>query len=202
MREPPVLVARTSGDRERNQLMIKVGKRAPDFRLPSTKDATDKATLGKEVTLSDYRGKWLVLFFYPKDFTVICPTEIVSFSDRYPEFERLNADVLGCSVDPVSSHWTWLSSPRERNGIAGVKYPLASDTSKVTSRAYDVLDDAGLAQRGLFIVDPNGILKFATVTDNNVGRSVDEVLRMLQALQSGGLCAANWKPGIAVLASA
>jgi alkyl hydroperoxide reductase subunit AhpC len=140
--------------------------------------------------------------FYPKDFAIICPTEIVSFSDRYDEFARLGADVLGCSVDSLSSHWTWLCSPRERNGIAGVKYPLASDMSKDTARAYDVLDDAGLAQRGLFIIDPKGILKFATVTDNNVGRSVDEVLRMLQALQSGGLCAANWKPGIAVLASA
>jgi peroxiredoxin (alkyl hydroperoxide reductase subunit C) len=117
-----------------------------------------------------------VLFFYPKDFTVICPTEIVAFSDRYEEFERLNAEVLG------------------------LKYPLASDTSKTASAAYDVLDDSGMAQRGLFIIDPRGISKFATVTDNNVGRNVDETLRMLQALQSGGLCAANWRPGIAVLA--
>jgi peroxiredoxin (alkyl hydroperoxide reductase subunit C) len=179
--------------------MVKVGKPAPDFKLPSTKVDADNVALGKELSLADYRGKWLVLFFYPKDFSIICPTEIVAFSDRYHEFERLSAEVLGCSVDPIKSHWTWLASPRERNGIAGVKYPLASDTTKVASRAYDVLDDSGLSQRALFIIDPKGILKFATVTDNNIGRSVDETLRILQALQSGGLCAANWKPGIAVL---
>jgi len=176
--------------------MLKVGKPAPDFKIASTKDATNRADLGKEISLADYRGKWLVFFFYPKDFSIICPTEIVALSDRADEFKALDAEILGCSVDTLTSHWTWLNSPRERNGIAGVTYPLASDVSKTVARLYNVLDDdSGLAQRALFIIDPKGVLKFATITDNNIGRSVDETLRMLQALQSGGLCAANWKPG-------
>ncbi|HEY8313448.1 MAG TPA: peroxiredoxin [Candidatus Baltobacteraceae bacterium] len=177
-------------------MLAQVGKPAPNFTLPSTKDATGAKNLGKEVKLSDYRGKWLVFFFYPLDFTFVCPTEITALSDRYAEFKDIDADVLGASTDSVHSHWAWINTPKEKNGIAGLKYPLAADFTKETARAYGVLDEnSGVAQRGLFIVDPEGILKYAVVTDDNIGRSVEETLRILQALQTGGLCPAEWTPG-------
>lgn len=181
-------------------MLAQVGKPAPDFTLESTKDATGPKDLGKKVSLSDYRGKWLVFFFYPLDFTFVCPTEIRALSDRSDEFKALGAEILGCSTDSVHSHWAWLKLPREQNGIGGTKYPLASDFTKETARAYGVLDEgSGIAQRGLFIISPEGILKYTVVTDENVGRSVDETLRVLQALESGGLCPAEWKPGKALL---
>ena len=181
-------------------MLAQVGKAAPDFKLASTKDATGAKDLGKEISLRDYKGKWLVFFFYPLDFTFVCPTEITALSERYAEFTAIDADILGASTDSVHSHWAWLNTPREKNGIAGVKYPLAADFTKEAARAYGVLDEAsGVAQRGLFIIDPEGVLKYAVVTDDNVGRSVDETIRVLQALQTGGLCPAEWKPGKALL---
>jgi alkyl hydroperoxide reductase subunit AhpC len=181
-------------------MLAQVGKPAPDFKLPSTKGATGAKDLGKEIALSDYRGKWLVLFFYPLDFTFVCPTEITALSDRLEDFHGADADVLGCSTDSVFSHWAWLNTPADKNGIAGTKYPLVSDYTKETARAYGVLDEkSGAAQRGLFIIDPEGVLKYAVVTDDSVGRSVEETLRVLQALQTGGLCPAEWKPGKALL---
>jgi len=173
-----------------------VGQPAPQFKLKSTKGATGTRDLGFEVSLDDYRGKWLVLFFYPLDFTFVCPTEILALSDRYDEFLAIGADVLGGSTDSVFSHWAWINTPRDKNGIAGTKYPLIADYTKETARAYGVLDEAdGKAQRGLFIIDPEGVLRYLTVTADNIGRSVDETLRVLQALQTGGLCPAEWKPG-------
>ncbi len=177
-------------------MLAQVGKPAPDFALPTTKDATGAKNLGKEVKLSDYHGKWLVFFFYPLDFTFVCPTEITALSDRYDEFKEFDTEILGASTDSVHSHWAWINTPKEKNGIAGLKYPLAADFTKETARAYGVLDEnSGAAQRGLFIIDPKGILKYAVVTDDNVGRSVEETLRVLQALQTGGLCPAEWTPG-------
>ncbi len=181
-------------------MLAQVGKPAPDFRLQSTKDATSARNLGKEIALSDYRGKWLIFFFYPLDFTFVCPTEITALSDRYDEIKELYAEVLGCSTDSVHSHWAWLNTPRDKNGIAGTKYPLVADFTKEVARAYGVLDESsGAAQRGLFIIDPDGVLRYAVVTADNVGRSVEETLRVLQALQAGGLCPAEWKPGQALL---
>lgn len=181
-------------------MLAQVGKPAPDFKLPSTKDATSAKNLGKEIKLSDYRGKWLIFFFYPLDFTFVCPTEITALSDRGAEFKEFDTEILGCSTDSIFSHWAWLSTPRDKNGIAGTTYPLVADFTKETARAYGVLDEnTGAAQRGLFIVDPDGVLKYAVVTDDNVGRSVEETLRVLQALQTGGLCPAEWKPGKALL---
>jgi peroxiredoxin (alkyl hydroperoxide reductase subunit C) len=181
-------------------MLAQVGKPAPDFEMPSTKGASSAKDLGKKVKLSDYRGKWLVLFFYPLDFTFVCPTEITALSDRYDEIRGAGAEVLGCSCDSEHSHWAWMKVSREQNGIAGLKYPLASDYTKETARSYGVLDEkTGVAQRGLFIIDPDGILKYAVVTDDNVGRSVEETIRVLQALQTGGLCPAEWKPGKALL---
>ena len=181
-------------------MAVQVGQKAPDFTLASTKGATGAKDLGKEIKLSDYKGKWLVFFFYPLDFTFVCPTEITALSDHYDEFKEFDTEILGASTDSVHSHWAWLNTPREKNGISGVKYPLASDFTKETARAYGVLDEAsGAAQRGLFIIDPEGTLKYSVVTDDNVGRSVEETLRVLQALQTGGLCPAEWKPGKALL---
>jgi alkyl hydroperoxide reductase subunit AhpC len=184
-------------------MLAQVGKPAPDFELESTTGATSAKDLGRKVKLSDYRGKWLVFFFYPLDFTFVCPTEITALSDRYDEFKEFDTEILGCSTDSVFSHWAWIGTPREKNGIAGLKYPLVSDFTKETARAYGVLNEqSGAAQRGLFIIDPEGVLKYAVVTDDNVGRSVEETLRVLQALQTGGLCPAEWKPGKALLQKA
>ncbi|MBY6274993.1 peroxiredoxin [Symbiobacterium thermophilum] len=174
-----------------------VGKPAPDFTMLSTKDL-DK--LDQKVSLSDYKGKWLVLFFYPADFTFVCPTEITAFNDRVQEFQDANCEILGVSVDSVYSHRAWIKTPKEEGGLGPVNYPLASDITKEVSRAYGVLiEEEGVALRGLFIIDPDGIVRYQVVHDNNIGRNVDEVLRVLEALQAGGLCAANWKPGDALL---
>lgn len=170
-----------------------VGKPAPDFEMASTKNLE---TLDENVKLSDYKGKWLVLFFYPRDFTFVCPTEITALSDRYEEFTDLDADILGVSTDSEFSHRAWIKTPRSENGLGDIEYPLAADTTHQVSRDYGVyLEDKGAALRGLFIIDPEGIVRYQVVTDENVGRSVEETLRVLQALQTGGLCPANWKPG-------
>lgn len=170
-----------------------VGLPAPDFTMETA--LGNGKDFGK-VSLSDYKGKWLVMFFYPLDFTFVCPTEIIALSDAYEDFKDLDAEVLGVSTDSKHSHRAWINTPRDQNGLGGISYPLASDILKTTARAYGVLDEeAGIAFRGLFIIDPEGILRYQVVTDMNIGRSVDETLRVLQALQSGGLCPANWRPG-------
>ena len=171
----------------------KVGKPAPDFDLPSTKNID---TLAENVKLSDYKGKWLILLFYPLDFTFVCPTELIHFSDRLDELQGVGAEVLGISTDSVHSHRAWLKTPKDQNGIAGVKYPIASDVGGKLAAKYNILvEDANIALRGLFIINPEGILQYSVVHDLNIGRSVDETLRVLQGLQTGGLCAADWKPG-------
>lgn len=176
-----------------------IGLPAPDFTLETA--LGNGKDFGK-VSLSDYRGKWLVLFFYPLDFTFVCPTEIISMSDAIEDFKDLDAEILGVSVDSVHSHRAWINTPRDQNGLGGLNYPLAADFLKTTACDYGVLDEeGGQAHRGLFIIDPEGILKYQVVTDLNVGRSVDETLRVLQALQSGGLCPANWRPGQAQLSA-
>jgi peroxiredoxin (alkyl hydroperoxide reductase subunit C) len=173
--------------------IAKVGQPAPDFNMPSTKNME---TLAENVKLSDYKGKWLVLMFYPLDFTFVCPTELTAFSDRIEELNGVGAEVIGISTDSVHSHRAWIKTPRDQNGVADMQYPLASDTGGKLSRAYNILvEEANIALRGLFIIDPEGVLKYAVVHDLNIGRSVDETLRVLQGLQTGGLCAADWKPG-------
>lgn len=171
----------------------RVGKPAPDFTMKTT---ADMETLSSTASLSDYKGKWLVMFFYPLDFTFVCPTEITAMSDAYDEFLKLGADVLGVSTDSVYSHRAWLQTPREQNGIAGVRFPIASDITKEVSRKYGVLiEEEGIALRGLFIIDPDGVLQYSVINSLSVGRSVAETLRVLQAIQTGELCPANWKPG-------
>jgi len=171
----------------------KVGQPAPDFDMPSTKNIEK---LNENVKLSDYAGKWVVLLFYPLDFTFVCPTELTTFSERLDDFEAIGAEVIGVSTDSVHSHRAWLRTPREQNGVEGLRYPLASDITKQVSRDYGVLiEDKGVALRGLFVIDPEGILRYAVIHDLNVGRSAEETIRVIQALQTGGLCQAEWRPG-------
>jgi len=178
---------------ENTVTLAKVGKPAPDFNMPSTKNIE---TLKENVKLSDYKGKWLILLFYPLDFTFVCPTELIHFSDRLDEFHGVGAEVLGISTDSVHSHRAWLNTPQDKNGIAGVKYPLASDVSGKLASAYNILvEEANIALRGLFIINPEGVLQYSVVHDLNIGRSVDETMRVLQGLQTGGMCSADWKPG-------
>ena len=171
----------------------KVGRPSPDFDMPSTKNIEK---LNENVKLSDYNGQWVVLLFYPLDFTFVCPTELTSFSDRYDDFEGIGAAVVGVSTDSVHSHRAWLKTPRDKGGVEGLRYPLASDITKSVARDYGVLiEDKGVALRGLFVIDPEGMLRYAVIHDLNVGRSADETLRVIQALQTGGLCQADWRPG-------
>jgi|KBSSwiStaDraftv2_1062776.scaffolds.fasta_scaffold127533_2 peroxiredoxin 2/4 len=180
-----------------DNISARVGQAAPDFDLPSTRNLVK---LDENVRLADYRGKWLVLLFYPLDFTFVCPTELTAFSDRYDEFEGIGAEVIGVSTDSVYSHRAWLQTPRDKSGVEGLNYPLAADITKETSRDYGVLiEEKGIALRGLFVIDPEGVLRYEVVHDLNIGRSVEETLRVIQALQTGGLCQAEWHPGQATI---
>ncbi|KAH7297100.1 hypothetical protein KP509_26G053500 [Ceratopteris richardii] len=174
-----------------------VGNLAPDFEAEAVFDQEFI-----NVKLSDYRGKkYVVLFFYPLDFTFVCPTEITAFSDRYAEFEKLNTEVLGVSIDSVFSHLAWVQTDRKSGGLGDLKYPLVADLTKSISKAYNVLiPDQGIALRGLFIIDKEGIIQHATINNLAIGRSVDETLRTLQAVQyvqdnPDEVCPAGWKPG-------
>lgn len=153
----------------------------------------------KELSLSDYRGKYVLLFFYPLDFTFVCPTEIIAFSDRNADFEKLNVQIIGASIDSHFSHFAWRSMARDQGGIGPITYPLVADINKQISRDYNVLLDDGVALRGLFLIDKEGIIRHQVVNDLPLGRSVDEALRMVQALQyfeaNGEVCPANWKEG-------
>jgi peroxiredoxin (alkyl hydroperoxide reductase subunit C) len=178
---------------EETMMVATIGAPAPSFTMQTTADLENLTTTA---SLGDYRGKWLILFFYPLDFTFVCPTEILALSDRYEELTALGADVLGVSTDSVFSHRAWIKTPRDQGGIAGLKFPLAADMTKEVSASYGVLvEDKGYALRGLFIIDPDGILQYMVVHNENIGRSVDETLRVLHGLQSGGMCGANWRPG-------
>ena len=166
--------------------MIKVAEKAPDFYGAT---AYHKNNFVK-ISLKDYQDKWLVLFFYPRDFTFVCPTEIREFAKLEKEFETCKCAILACSTDSEWSHKNWFEKD-----LAEVKYPVLADTTHEISSAYNVLGSDGAAQRGTFIVDPEGILRWMAVSDNSVGRSVKEILRALKALQTGGLCPVEWTPG-------
>ncbi len=153
----------------------------------------------QQVSLSDFKGKYVLLFFYPLDFTFVCPTEIIAFSDRVKDFASLDVQILGVSIDSHFSHFAWRSLPREQGGIGQIEYPLISDLNKQIARDYDVLLDDGVAMRGLFLVDKEGVVRHQVVNDLPLGRNVDEALRMVQALQyfekHGEVCPANWQEG-------
>src|ERR1700754_3805966 len=170
-----------------------VAQAAPAFDMASTKNIEK---LNQNVKLSDYEGKWLGLLFYPLDFTFVCPTELTTFSGRYEDLLGIGSDVIGISTDSVHSHRAWLKTPRDKGGVEDLQYPLASDITKQVAGDYGVLiEDKGVALRGLFVIDPEGTLRYAVIHDLNVGRSADETLRVIQALQTGGLCQAEWRPG-------
>ena len=140
--------------------------------------------------------QWLVFFFYPLDFTFVCPTEITALSEAAAQFEALDTEILGASVDSIHSHKAWINTLKDSNGLGRLSFPLAADITKQVAKDYGILiEEEGIALRGLFIIDPEGELKYQVVNHNDVGRSVEETLRVLQALQSGGLCPMNWKPG-------
>lgn len=171
-----------------------VQKDAPDFKA--------EALVGrgfKELQLADYKGKWLVLFFYPLDFTFVCPTEITAFSDRVDEFKKLGAEIVGCSVDSKFSHLAWSNTPRKEGGLGEVKYPILADITKKVARDYGVLVGDAVALRGLFLINPKGKVAYSVVHDLGVGRSVDETLRVIAAFQqvdkTGEVCPANWSSG-------
>ncbi|KAK9404330.1 peroxiredoxin-1 [Crotalus adamanteus] len=154
----------------------------------------------KDITLSDYRGKYIVLFFYPLDFTFVCPTEIISFSDRSDEFKKINCEVIGASVDSHFCHLAWINTPKKQGGLGSMRIPLVSDTKRLIAKDYGILkEDEGISYRGLFIIDDKGILRQITINDLPVGRSVDETLRLVQAFQftdkHGEVCPAGWQPG-------
>ena len=176
-------------------MTIQIGQPAPDFQA----DAWIRGAHGpRKVALSEYRGKWVVLFFYPRDFTFICPTEIASFGALQPAFQREDAVVIGASTDSFFTHKAWFESdPR----LQGIDFPVLADTSQQVSREFNVLLDDGAALRGTFIIDPEGIMRHITVNELDVGRNVDETLRVLQALRIGELCPVGWRPGQPTLTS-
>ena len=172
-----------------------VSQKAPDFSGEAYVNGEFK-----KISLSDYKGKKVVLFFYPLDFTFVCPTEILAFSDRLEEFRKRNTEVIGASVDSQFTHRAWAQVDRSEGGIKGVNYPLLADISKKIARDYGVLmEDAGIALRGLFMINKDGELKHATINHLDLGRNIDEVLRLLDAIdhseQHGEVCPANWKAG-------
>ena len=176
-------------------MSVSVCQTAPDF--------TATAVINKkfeQITLSQYRGQNVVLFFWPLDFTFVCPTEIVAFSDAASEFAKRNTQLLGASVDSHFTHLAWQNTPRADGGLGEIAYPMVSDLSHEISRSYGVLlEDKGIALRGLFLIDREGVVRHQVVNDLPLGRSVDEALRMVDALkffeENGEVCPANWKPG-------
>lgn len=166
-----------------------------------------KAVVGgaiKEINSKDFEGKYVLLLFYPMDFTFVCPTEIIAFSDRHKEFEALNAQVIAVSCDSEFSHLAWVNTPRKKGGLGEMKIPVLADKTMEIARDFGVLiDDMGVSLRGLFLIDPKGVLRHATINDLPVGRSVDEALRVLEAFkyadENGNVIPCGWKPGKATM---
>jgi peroxiredoxin (alkyl hydroperoxide reductase subunit C) len=191
--------------------MSLVGKKAPSFKAQAVVHGGE---IIKDFSLDQYIGKkHVVFFFYPKDFTFVCPTELHAFQDKLAEFEKRNVAIVACSTDTEQSHWGWLQVPKAQGGIQGVKYPIVADTTKTISINYDVLsgeyeldenealtaNGPMIAFRGLYLIDKKGIIRHQLINDLSLGRSVDEALRMVDALQfteeNGEVCPANWQKG-------
>lgn len=174
-------------------MQLQVGKEAPDFNV----DAYIRGESGpQQVSLSSYRGQWVVLFFYPRDFTVVCPTEIEEFAELHEEFTREKAVVLGASTDSYFSHKAWFETDER---LLAVDYPVLADTAHNIARAYGILLEDGAALRGTFIIDPEGVLRHSQVNDLDVGRNTHETLRLLRAFRTGDLCPSSWTPGAETL---
>lgn len=192
-------------------MSVLVGRKAPLFNAPAVVNGGE---IVENFSLEQYIGKkYVVLFFYPADFTFVCPSEIIAFQDAAEELEKRNTVVVGCSVDSQFSHWKWLQTPHNEGGIKGVKYPLVADSAKTIAQNYDVLagdymyNEMGemgyegnpMAYRGLFLIDKNGVVRHQLVNDMPLGRSTEELIRMVDALQffeeNGEVCPANWRKG-------
>ena len=191
-----VSVEKINSIKGENTMGVLVGKPAPDF----TATAVQKDHLIENFKLSDFKGEYVVLFFYPLDFTFVCPTELHAFSDELGEFEKRNTKIIGVSIDSHFSHLAWLNTPKNKGGIQGVEYPIVSDLNKTISADYDVLvEGAGIAYRGLFLLDKDHIVRHQVVNDLPLGRNVSETIRMIDALQftekHGEVCPANWNQG-------
>jgi alkyl hydroperoxide reductase subunit AhpC/thiol-disulfide isomerase/thioredoxin len=174
---------------------MEIGAPAPDFSAPAVVDGEIT-----DVKMSDYKGKYVILFWYPKDFTFVCPTEIIAFSDRAKEFEALNCQLIAASTDTPEVHLAWIRTPRKRGGLGYMQIPILADVTKEIAARYGVLKrDVGIALRGLYIINPEGVVEHVTMNNFPVGRNVDEALRTLQAIQyvaeHGEVCPAGWKPG-------
>jgi peroxiredoxin (alkyl hydroperoxide reductase subunit C) len=181
---------------EINMTNVLIGKPAPVF----TANAAIKDKIVNGFSLESFLGKYVFFFFYPLDFTFVCPTELHAFQEYAEEFAKRNAQIIGCSIDSPYSHHAWLNTPKSKGGIEGVEYPLVSDINKSIARDYQVLEEsAGIAYRGQFLIDKQGIVRHMLVNDLPIGRSVEEVLRLLDALifheTHGEVCPANWKIG-------
>ncbi len=173
--------------------MLKLNQPAPDFKQPAYQKGLKDDY--KEISLGDYKGKWVVLFFYPRDFTFVCPTEIKGFAKHCDEFEKIDTVLLAASTDSVYSHKAWFEKD-----LPDVTFPVLADATHTLARDYEVLsEDSGEAERGTFVIDPEGNLRYIVISDSNVGRSVEETMRVVKALQTGGLCPMDWEPGQANL---
>ena len=175
--------------------MSLIGKKIPPFQTKAVQN-------GKMISLdlAQYAGKYLIFFFYPLDFTFVCPTELHAFQDKLVEFQKRNCEVVACSIDSCFSHSAWLNTPKSKGGIQGITYPIVSDIHKSISRAFGVLkEEEGIAYRGLFLIDKAGVVRHQTINDLPLGRNIDEVIRLLDALifheKHGEVCPANWNVG-------
>ncbi|HEY1861853.1 MAG TPA: redoxin domain-containing protein [Gemmataceae bacterium] len=186
-REPPSIEEHTGAPTP----SAMVGARAPGFSLPCTRLADSER---QRVTLTDYLDHWLLLVFYPRDFSLVCPTELTALSGQITDFQRRDCQVLGISTDALATHERWVATPKVQGGLGGLNFPLASDEDGAVCRAYGVYGPRQhVALRGLFLIDPNGVLQYQVVHNLSVGRRTDEVLRVLDALQTGGLCPSDWE---------
>ena len=180
-------------------MSVSVQKRAPEFKA----QAVVEDNSFKEISLSDYQGKYVVLFFYPLDFTFVCPSEIIAFDHKLEEFRERGAEVIGVSVDSHFTHLAWKNTAVENGGIGNIRYPLVADLNKDIAKSYDVLTEGGVALRGTFLIDREGVVRHQNVNDLGLGRNVDEAIRMLDALQftekHGEVCPANWNKGKAAM---
>ncbi len=176
-------------------MSVLVTKPAPDFKA----QAVMPDNSFKEISLSDYKGKYVVLFFYPLDFTFVCPSEIISFDNRQEDFKSRSTEVIGVSIDSHFTHLAWKNTPVNNGGIGNVQYPIVADISKQISRDYDVLFDNSIALRGTFLIDKEGIVRHQVINDLPLGRNIDEIIRMVDSLQfheqHGEVCPAGWNRG-------
>ncbi|MDD2464269.1 MAG: peroxiredoxin [Desulfobulbus sp.] len=173
-----------------------VTKQAPDFTATAVMPDN---SMKPDFALADYRGKYVMLFFYPLDFTFVCPSEILAFDRALSKFKEKNCEIIGVSIDSQFSHWAWKNTPIKQGGIGNIQFPLVADLDKNISRQYGVLLDVGIALRGTFLIDRDGVIRHAVINDLPLGRNIDEALRMVEALQfhekHGDVCPANWQEG-------